>query len=361
MSKCALLAAALLQAGAAVGFGDLAGWRGSAQDVARERRIVGVGVSRRRALRRGSLAGTTARLRAFSGSRHRRIHTGTKNHTGATRGANATQSPPRRGVILWAHGRSATDTFCDSLQRSAHLPYCRNIKEGFNKMHSRGKRLTRDRLARCAAKGQMLTHIKPGHLDAGGLGTPEALFRAAREVGFGVVVAEYRRNALARSVSSFEMHPHTAAEAESQYCRKPGALVARFEGERTLYERGVVAAKAERLKVIEFTFLDLISAGGICTCVSAPRPRWKRSSVADRSASVARPAKTIRTRGRHTAASRWRSGRRPARRSASRRRSPGTRATRGCWTCRASSRPETPREVNPGALRTRRRSKMLVS
>lgn len=85
MSKCALLAAALLQAGAAVGFGDLAGWRGSAQDVARERRIVGVGVSRRRALRRGSLAGTTARLRAFSGSRHRRIHTGTKNHTGDAR------------------------------------------------------------------------------------------------------------------------------------------------------------------------------------------------------------------------------------------------------------------------------------
>ena len=267
MSSCVLLAATILQTGAAIGFGGLAGWRGSAQDVARERRIVGVGVSRRRALRRGSLAGATARLRAFSGSRHRRIHTGTKNHTGATRGANATQSPPRRGVILWAHGRSATDTFCDSLQRSAHLPYCRNIKEGFNRMHSRGKRLTRDRLARCAAKGQMLTHSKPGHLDAGGLGTPEALFRAAREVGFGVVVAEYRRNALVRSVSSFEMHPHTAAEAESQYCRKPGALVARFEGERTLYERGVAAAKAERLKVIEFTFLDLISAGGICTCV----------------------------------------------------------------------------------------------
>ena len=223
------------------------------------------------------------------GARHRR-----------ERAPNATaQDASRRGVILWAHGRSATDTFCEAMRQAAHLTYCRNIKEGFNHLHAEGKRLTRNRLKKCVRRGQLpaparkprrlrigphqldgvesaadnsqvdhpgrLSHIKPGHLYSQGLATPEALFRAAREVGFGVVVAEYRQNALARMVSSFEMRTRTPADAKAVFCKKDGELVKKFEWERTIWERGVAAAKAEEFTIIEFTFLELISS--VCTCV----------------------------------------------------------------------------------------------
>uniref|UniRef100_A0A7S3ZWV3 Uncharacterized protein n=1 Tax=Pelagomonas calceolata TaxID=35677 RepID=A0A7S3ZWV3_9STRA len=182
------------------------------------------------------------------------------------RASNATaQDASRRGVILWAHGRSATDTFCEAMRQAAHLTYCRNIKEGFNHLHAEGKRLTRNRLKKCVRRGQLLSHIKPGHLYSQGLATPEALFRAAREVGFGVVVAEYRQNALARMVSSFEMRTRTPADAKAVFCKKDGELVKKFEWERTIWERGVAAAKAEEFTIIEFTFLELISS--VCTCV----------------------------------------------------------------------------------------------
>ena len=110
-----------------------------------------------------------------------------------------------------------------------------------------------------------LSHIKPGHLYSQGLATPEALFRAAREVGFGVVVAEYRQNALARMVSSFEMRKRTPADAKAVFCKRDGELVKKLEWERTIWERGVAAAKAEEFTIIEFTFLELISS--VCTCV----------------------------------------------------------------------------------------------
>ena len=72
------------------------------------------------------------------------------------RASNATaQDASRRGVILWAHGRSATDTFCEAMRQAAHLTYCRNIKEGFNHLHAEGKRLTRNRLKNCVRRGQL--------------------------------------------------------------------------------------------------------------------------------------------------------------------------------------------------------------
>ncbi|KAK7248740.1 hypothetical protein SO694_00040262 [Aureococcus anophagefferens] len=64
-----------------------------------------------------------------------------------------TTSPRRRGVILWAHGRSATDTYCGTLKDSAHFRYCNGIKEGFNTQHRQGRDLTRKNLERCALGG----------------------------------------------------------------------------------------------------------------------------------------------------------------------------------------------------------------
>ena len=72
-------------------------------------------------------------------------------------------APRRRGVILWAYGRSATDTYCGTLKDSAPFRYCNGIKEGFNtdRNHApQGRDLTRTNLARCARRDEMLSHIR---------------------------------------------------------------------------------------------------------------------------------------------------------------------------------------------------------
>ena len=70
----------------------------------------------------------------------------------------------KRGVILWAHGRSATDTYCLTLRRSARMNFCRHMKEGFNTKHASGVLLRKKRLEKCGKSGELLTHIKPSHV-----------------------------------------------------------------------------------------------------------------------------------------------------------------------------------------------------
>ena len=131
----------------------------------------------------------------------------------------------KRGVILWAHGRSATDTYCLTLRRSARMNFCRHMKEGFNTKHASGVLLRKKRLEKCGRSGELLTHIKPSHVrntSRTDLRSPEDLFAAARGAGFEVVVAVYRHNALARAVSSFEIHRYAGLKREDS-----GTLAAR--------------------------------------------------------------------------------------------------------------------------------------
>ena len=182
----------------------------------------------------------------------------------------------KRGVILWAHGRSATDTYCLTLRRSARMNFCRHMKEGFNTKHASGVLLRKKRLERCGRSGELLTHIKPSHVRNSSrtdLRSPEDLFAAARGAGFEVVVAVYRHNALARAVSSFEIHRYAGLKREDSgtlaarrreaklrqrasedFCHKPGALKRHFERERDLYDRGLRAARANGLKLLRFSF-----------------------------------------------------------------------------------------------------------
>ena len=182
----------------------------------------------------------------------------------------------KRGVILWAHGRSATDTYCLTLRRSARMNFCRHMKEGFNTKHASGVLLRKKRLEKCGRSGELLTHIKPGHVrntSRTDVRSPEDLFAAARGAGFEVVVAVYRHNALARAVSSFEIHRYAGLKREDSgtlaarwreaklrqrasedFCHKPGALKRHFETERDLYDRGLRAARANGLKLLRFSF-----------------------------------------------------------------------------------------------------------
>ena len=142
------------------------------------------------------------------------------------------------------------------------------MKEGFNTKHASGVLLRKKRLERCGKDGQLLTHIKPSHVRNSSrtdVRSPEDLFAAARGAGFEVVVAVYRHNALARAVSSFEIHRYAGLKREDSgtlaarrreaklrqrasedFCHKPGALKRHFETERDLYDRGLRAARRSR-------------------------------------------------------------------------------------------------------------------
>ena len=118
-------------------------------------------------------------------------------------------SPPtspqgvRPGVVLWSHGRSATDSFALSFSSSSGLRYCNGEKEGFK----RGWRaLDEEALRRCVRAGEMFMHLKPMHLEMEGRPGVEEFFEMAKRAGFGTVVASFRRNVLAREVSSYELN-----------------------------------------------------------------------------------------------------------------------------------------------------------
>ena len=166
-----------------------------------------------------------------------------------------------QGVLLWAEGRSATDTFCETLRKTVGLKYYNGHEESFSPAKDRPA-LTRKHLAACSRKNQLLTHVKPSHLVPGtDLATPEELFGAAKGLGFGVVVADFRANQLARAVSSFERdvsRKRASRDAASQvFCG--GGVKAGFAANRTFWRRGVDAARAAHLKVVEIAFMDIIT------------------------------------------------------------------------------------------------------
>ena len=172
-----------------------------------------------------------------------------------------------RGVLLWAEGRSATDTFCETLRKTVGLKYCNGHEESFSPAKDRPA-LTRKHLAACARKNQLLAHVKPSHLrEDTDLATPELLMGAARGLGFGVVVADFRANQLARAVSSFERdvsRKRVPRDAASRvFCG--GGIKTGFAANETFWRRGVDAARAAHLKVVEVAFRDIVA--GACATV----------------------------------------------------------------------------------------------
>ena len=166
-----------------------------------------------------------------------------------------------QGVLLWAEGRSATDTFCETLRKTASLKYCNGHEESFSPTKNRPP-LTRKNLGTCSRKNQLLAHVKPSHLRSDAdLATPELLMGAARGLGFGVVVADFRANQLARAVSSFErdVSRHRASRDAASQVFCGGGIKTGFAANETFWRRGVDAARAAHLRVVEVAFRDIVS------------------------------------------------------------------------------------------------------
>ena len=166
-----------------------------------------------------------------------------------------------QGIILWAEGRSATDTFCETLRKTASLKYCNGHEESFSPTKNRPP-LTRKNLGKCSRRNELLAHVKPSHLrEDTDLATPELLMGAARGLGFGVVVADFRQNQLAREVSSFERDVSrkraSRDSASDRFCG--GDVKAGFASNFSFWRRGVDAARAAHLRVVEVAFRDIVS------------------------------------------------------------------------------------------------------
>ena len=178
----------------------------------------------------------------------------------------------RRGVILWSHGRTASDALAGTLKASANFSYCNGHKEGFGNKHD-SSLISKQALDACRDRNQMLTHVMPYFLDKPGnaLATPKAFFRAARDRGFKVVVAVWRENVLARQVSSFELmvaHGRVSsrdAGAREHFCG--GTLTQQIEDLTRAYRAGVNAARDAGLVVVERTFDEVVS--DLCGTVAA--------------------------------------------------------------------------------------------
>ena len=116
----------------------------------------------------------------------------------------------------------------------------------------------------------MLTHVMPDFLTKASntLRTPRDFFRAAYVRGFKVVVAVWRRNVLARQVSSFELKIEHARVRRDEGARESfcdGALTRLIANLTHSYRRGVDAAKEAGFVVIERTFDDVV--GDLCGTV----------------------------------------------------------------------------------------------
>lgn len=176
------------------------------------------------------------------------------------------------GVVVWAHGRSATDTFAGSLMLTAGWDYCKGEKEAFKENGP-----TAEELKTCFEDHERLTHVKPNHIHSQGeLRNSSQFFDAAKSAGFTVVAAVYRSNALNRMVSSFELSAkHITDKAER--CREAKELFCSSNNTRHLRDlfldqrrellQGINDAERRGFKVIQLSFEDVI----FDTCDSVSR------------------------------------------------------------------------------------------
>mmetsp|Transcript_29976 Transcript_29976/g.91778 ORF Transcript_29976/g.91778 Transcript_29976/m.91778 type:complete len:285 (-) Transcript_29976:57-911(-) len=161
------------------------------------------------------------------------------------------------GIVLWAFGRSATDTFAGTTVRTAGWRYCRGEKEAFKTTKPSARKLRN-----CVAHAERFVHVKPYHIHNSPLANQTTFFAAARDAGFTVVAASYRENALARAVSSYELNVLSWTKsppdkkARQTFCT--GKLTESFQKDRLEYESGIRAARSTPgLQLIELSFTDV--------------------------------------------------------------------------------------------------------
>ena len=190
------------------------------------------------------------------------------------------------GVILWAHGRSATDTFADMLRKNGGMNYCNGRKEGFKMSFDR---FNYNAFRKCILGEELLTHVKPMHIilprdetipqkvdetyedyrDRTNIHDTKEFFLQAKRAGFGTVVTTKRLNGLATMLSSMELnYKHSPEKKDGMSFEKWVEIVAipkkfpvtveqSFANSDEAYNSGVRAAREIGYVVKEFSFEEV--------------------------------------------------------------------------------------------------------
>ena len=176
-------------------------------------------------------------------------------------------------VILLSPGRTATDTVSHTITQSSTLRYCDGTKE----YYGHGKLPDAASLQRCFEKyrdrGGVYIHVKPEHITLDEkqsrgnrrvIKSPEEFFSAAKSIGFRIVAVGWRDNQLAREISSFEMFagkpgtPQQKFDAEARKHFTNRNMVKFFGFKTMLFNRGVIAARKNGLKIVPMSFNDIV-------------------------------------------------------------------------------------------------------
>eukprot|EP00438_Fugacium_kawagutii_P023977 Skav204022 [mRNA] locus=scaffold229:66802:67848:+ [translate_table: standard] len=175
----------------------------------------------------------------------------------------ATYQEDNKGVIMWSYGRSATGSFMKSLSRTSQIEFCNGNKESFQ----RGPYMSSSGWQECADRGELLVHVTPTDLvlPNSTLRTPYEVFQAAYKAGFRTLVTNFRQNQLAREVSAYRQN--LRKDRVPPNFDRVDDLIARFEGMRRFYIRGVEAGQEIGLTVVPCRFANLVE--DVCPCVEA--------------------------------------------------------------------------------------------
>lgn len=175
--------------------------------------------------------------------------------------------PPSAALLLWAHGRSATETLFGTLEKDAHVHPCYGVKEAFKR---ESRTLSYASLMHCArtacredTKCAVGTHLKPSHLrgNSSELQTTPEFVAAADQAGWRLMVVVYRRNSLARFVSSWELthyrHTTNLKRRHSTQHSFTGMIRTFEEQDRSLLVGIEAALATPGWRVLALDFLDV--------------------------------------------------------------------------------------------------------
>lgn len=168
------------------------------------------------------------------------------------------------GILLYAKGRTATESFYGSLV-SAAGPSMMSLTDsrlgGETWKNTYG--IPCDAFSTTMAQDRRYAHIKPKHLIEGdGLNdrmhTLDDMFDRAKRAGFTMVAAIYRSNEMGWLMSELEYARSSPSRIEEDVCAHTNVILDSLEEARRQIRRGIIAARKAGFPIYIATFEDVV-------------------------------------------------------------------------------------------------------
>lgn len=180
--------------------------------------------------------------------------------------SNNTNDSRTGGILLYAHGRTATESYYKTVMNIAGS----EMRSLFDS-HLGGeswkniKGVPTDAFNVTLAANRRYAHVKPKHIfdgqgRDGKVQTDDELFRLAKAAGFTLVVVIYRSNELAWLMSNLEFSRFLTGNTpvSDAICRDSEMLLEGLDESRRQIRRGIIAARNAGFPVLLATFEDIV-------------------------------------------------------------------------------------------------------